>query len=160
MIRPALSPRGLLGSWLIVIFVQRRSGARRTGAGTQGFTLIELLVVMAILALLIAIALPRYTGARLKAHRAEIQSDLRNLISAEEAYFDQHYTYSDDLALLDFNLSGNVSITFVEATPAGWSAKGTHANTAAECGIYIGTASPPSGVPVTAEGIIGCTAAN
>lgn len=143
-----------------MIVVQRRSGARGRGAGTHGFTLIELLVVMAILALLIAIALPRYTGARLKAHRAEIQSDLRNLISAEEAYFDQHYTYTDDLVLLDFNLSGNVSIAFVEATPAGWSARGTHANTSAECGIYIGTASPPSGVPVTAEGIIGCTEAN
>lgn len=115
---------------------------------------------MAILALLIAIALPRYTQARLKAHRAEIQSDLRNLISAEEAYFDLHYAYTDDLALLDFNISGNVSIEFVEATPGGWSARGTHANTAAECGVYIGNATAPSGVPVTAEGMIGCTAAN
>jgi len=115
---------------------------------------------MAILALLIAIALPRYSGARLKAHRAEIQSDLRNLISAEEAYFDSHYSYSDDLTALDFNLSGNVSIEFVEATASGWSARGTHANTEAQCGIYVGIATAPSGIPITGEGIIGCTEAN
>ena len=141
---------------------QTRSKAPRSGilTGALGFTLIELLVVMAILTLLVAIALPRYTGARLKAHRAEIQSDLRNLISAEEAYFDSHYSYTDDLALLDFNLSGNVSIEFVEATAAGWSARGTHANTEAQCGIYVGIATPPSGIPITAEGIIGCTEAN
>ena len=142
-----------------MILGQRRFRAPRSGIlrGARGFTLIELLVVMAILALLIAIALPRYTGARLKAHRAEIQSDLRNLVSAEEAYFDSHYSYTDDLASLDFNLSGNVSIEFVEATAAGWSARGTHANTDAQCGIYIGIATPPSGIPITAEGIIGCT---
>jgi len=143
-----------------VILVQRRLGARRTGAGNDGFTLIELLVVMAILALLVVIALPRYTDARLKALRSEIQSDLRNLVTAEEAYFDSHYTYTDDLSLLDYNLSPNVAIEFVEATAAGWSAKGTHANTTAECGIYIGSATAPSGVPVSAEGIIGCTPTN
>jgi prepilin-type N-terminal cleavage/methylation domain-containing protein len=143
-----------------VILVQRIIRARRTRTGNHGFTLIELLVVMGVLALLIAIALPKFAGARLKAHRAEIQSDLRNLISAEEAYFDSYYSYTDDLALLDFNLSGNVSIEFVEATPSGWSARGSHANTDAECGVYIGNASAPSGVPVSSEGIIGCTAAN
>ncbi len=145
-----------------MILGHRRFRAPHSGTlrGARGFTLIELLVVMAILALLVAIALPRYTGARLKAHRAEIQSDLRNLVSAEEAYFDSHYSYTDDLALLDFNLSGNVGIEFVEATAAGWSARGTHANTDAECGIYVGIATPPSGIPITAEGIIGCTEAN
>lgn len=143
-----------------MILVQRRLGAHRAGARNHGFTLIELLVVMAILALLIAIALPRYTDARLKALRAEIQSDLRNLVSAEEAYFDSYYTYTDDLASLDFNLSPNVAIEFVEATAAGWSAKGTHANTIAECGIYIGSATPPGGVPVSSEGVIGCTSTN
>lgn len=157
---PALDPVAFEGVGEKVILVQRRLRALRTEVGNHGFTLIELLVVMAILALLIAIALPRYTDARLKAHRAEIQSDLRNLISAEEAYFDTHYEYTDNLALLDFNLSGNVSIEFVEATGAGWSAKGTHANTEAECGIYVGSATVPSGVPVTAEGMIGCTPAN
>ncbi len=159
---PLALPRGFRGSWLPVILGQRRFRAtrRRTLRGASGFTLIELLVVMAILALLIAIALPRYTGARLKAHRAEIQSDLRNLISAEEAYFDSHYSYTDDLTALDFNLSGNVSIEFVEATASGWSARGTHANTDAQCGIYVGIATAPSGIPITGEGIIGCTEAN
>jgi prepilin-type N-terminal cleavage/methylation domain-containing protein len=145
-----------------VILGQRRLRVPRSTIfkGKKGFTLIELLVVMGILALLIAIALPRYTGARLKAHRAEIQSDLRNLISAEEAYFDSYYTYTGTLASLDYNQSPNVTIQFVDVSASGWSARGSHANTTAQCGIYVGTATAPSGIPIPAEGVIGCTEAN
>jgi prepilin-type N-terminal cleavage/methylation domain-containing protein len=137
-----------------------RAPRRAIRRGRQGFTLIELLVVMGILALLVAIALPRYTGARLRAHRAEIQSDLRNLVSAEESYFDMHYTYTSTLADLDYNTSANVTIQFVDVSASGWSARGTHANTTAQCGIYVGNATVPSGIPITAEGIIGCTEVN
>jgi len=37
----------------------------------RGFTLIELLVVLAILSILVVVALPAYTGYRLKAQIAE-----------------------------------------------------------------------------------------
>jgi Tfp pilus assembly protein PilE len=109
---------------------------------------------------LVAIALPRYTRARRQAHRSEMQSDLRNLLSAEEAYFDDYYTYTSSLAALEFNSTPNVTIQFNDVSASGWSARTTHVNTAAQCGVYVGTSTMPSGIPVSAEGAISCTEAN
>ncbi len=126
----------------------------------RGFTLIELLVVVGIISLLVAIALPRYTRARRQAHRSEMQSDLRNMLSAQEAYFDDYYTYTGSLAALEFNATPNVTIQFLDVSASGWSARTTHVNTAAQCGVYVGTSTMPSGIPVSAEGAISCTEAN
>ncbi|RIL08483.1 MAG: pilus assembly protein [Proteobacteria bacterium] len=53
----------------------------------QGFTLIELLTVMAIVAILAAISIPQYSTFRRRAFDARALSDLRNVATAEEAYF-------------------------------------------------------------------------
>ncbi len=52
----------------------------------QGFTLIELLVVMAILALLLAIAAPRYFESVERAKEAALRTDLRMLREALDKY--------------------------------------------------------------------------
>lgn len=137
-----------------------RAQRRRILSGVGGFTLIELLVVVGIISLLVAIALPRYTRARRQAHRSEMQSDLRNLVSAQEAYFDDYYAYSSNLAALEFNSTPNVTIQFLDVSASGWSARTTHVNTAAQCGVYVGTSTMPSGIPVSAEGAVSCTEAN
>src|SRR5438045_8074687 len=55
----------------------------------QGFTLIELMVVVLINAILIAIAIPTFLGARARAQDRAAQSDLRNGLTAEKtAYTD------------------------------------------------------------------------
>lgn len=145
-----------------MIFRSSKSRAQRRiiVSGARGFTLIELLVVVGIVSLLVAIALPRYTRARRQAHRSEMQSDLRNLLSAEEAYFDDYYSYTTNLAVLEFNTTPNVTIQFVDASSSGWSARATHVNTSAQCGVYVGTSTMPSGVPVAGEGAVSCTEAN
>src|SRR6266487_4970400 len=52
----------------------------------KGFTLIELLIVVVIIGILAAIAIPKFANTKEKAYLASMKSDLRNLITAEEAY--------------------------------------------------------------------------
>jgi general secretion pathway protein G len=62
-------------------------------AHPKGFTLIELLVVMAIVALLMTIALPRYWGVLDKSKTVVLQENLKVLrLSLDRFYADQgHY---------------------------------------------------------------------
>ncbi len=53
----------------------------------KGFTLIELLVVIAIIGILAAIAIPQFAEYRKRGFDARSKSDLRNVATAEEAYF-------------------------------------------------------------------------
>jgi type IV pilus assembly protein PilA len=53
----------------------------------KGFTLIELLVVVAIIGILAAIAIPQFSEYRKRGYEAGVKSDLRNIATAEEAYF-------------------------------------------------------------------------
>lgn len=53
----------------------------------SGFTLIELLIVIAIIGVLAVIAIPSYQMYKVLAHDAAAHSDLRNFITAQEAYY-------------------------------------------------------------------------
>jgi len=53
----------------------------------SGFTLIELLVVIAIIGILAAIAIPQFAEYRQRGFDSRAKSDLRNVATAEEAYF-------------------------------------------------------------------------
>src|SRR5215207_365439 len=56
----------------------------------KGFTLIELLIVVVIIGILAAIAIPKFANTKEKAYYAAMKSDLRNLVTAQEAYFSDH----------------------------------------------------------------------
>src|SRR5256885_5783405 len=60
----------------------------------KGFTLIELLIVVVIIGILAAIAIPKVANTKAKAYIASMKSDLRNLVTAEEAYFADSVKYS------------------------------------------------------------------
>jgi prepilin-type N-terminal cleavage/methylation domain-containing protein len=80
----------------------------------KGFTLIELLVVVAIIGILAAIAIPQFSAYRSQGFNARASSDLRNLATAEEAYFAANAAYnSDPGTLTGFKQSPGVSITIV-----------------------------------------------
>src|SRR5438093_3109301 len=60
----------------------------------EGFTLIELMVVVLIIAILIAIAIPTFLGARRRAQDKQAQSNLRNTLTAEKTFYVDNQTYT------------------------------------------------------------------
>jgi prepilin-type N-terminal cleavage/methylation domain-containing protein len=63
---------------------------------TRAFTLIELLIVIAIILILIAIALPNFLEAQIRAKLTKSQGEMRSLATAIEAYQTQYKTYPVD----------------------------------------------------------------
>ena len=92
-----------------------------------GFTLIELMVVVLIIAILLAIAIPTFLGARKKAQDRAAQSNLRNALTAEKTYYtdNQVYTATDtDITAIEPNLKFDttdptVGIVLKSLAPAG-----------------------------------------
>ncbi|MDQ1395503.1 MAG: type pilus assembly protein PilA [Acidimicrobiaceae bacterium] len=64
----------------------------------EGFTLIELMVVVLIIAILLAIAIPTFLGARGKAQDRAAQSNLRNALTAEKTFYTDNQAYSSNAA--------------------------------------------------------------
>lgn len=121
----------------------------------DGITLIELLVAMMLMALLAAIATKTLTS-NAAAFQAAMKSDLRNLASAEEAYFSLHQAYASSLEDLDFQTSPRVRVT-LRASTHGWSAKTEHeARADYACAIYCGSGVTPY-APATEEGVLACS---
>ena len=67
----------------------------------KGFTLIEVLIVILIIAILAAIAFPKYEAAVMKARYSELMTIVHNLKNAEEIYLIANGDYTERLELLD-----------------------------------------------------------
>lgn len=121
----------------------------------RGFTLIELLIVVVIIGLLATIAIPKFSNTKEKAYVGAMKSDLRNLATAEEAFFYDSSKYTTNFALMNnFNASAGVTLV-VNATNSGWSATATSAFAPSRtCALFAGSAAPVA--PATVEGRITC----
>src|SRR6185312_10145844 len=120
--------------------------ARNAMRNHQGFTLIELLIVVVIIGLLAAIAIPKFANTKEKAVVASMKSDLRNLASAQEAYWVDNRTYYAGAipnAAFLYQPTQGVTVTIVNSTDAGWSAQATALPlTTTTCVIFYGTTPP------------------
>jgi prepilin-type N-terminal cleavage/methylation domain-containing protein len=104
----------------------------------KGFTLIELLIVVVIIGILAAIAIPKFANTKEKAYIASMKSDLRNLITAEEAYFADWMTYTGTFPTTQYSASPGVTVAITGPDGKGWEATGTHTGTTIKCGIALG----------------------
>jgi type IV pilus assembly protein PilA len=109
----------------------------------KGFTLIELLIVVVIIGILAAIAIPKFANTKSKAYVTAMKSDLRNLVTAEEAFFSDSSKYSTSLAAVNFKQSTGVGVPAITTGAGFWSATVTHTQlTAKTCGIGVNTTNP------------------
>jgi len=143
----------------------------------KGFTLIELLIVVVIIGILAAIAIPKFANTKEKAVVASMKSDLRNLVTAQEAFFSDNQDYAQGgpyigdgtqysqlngvlgAGTLAFTPSKNNTVTVTWISPAGWSAIGTNPAVTGipnTCGVYVGVIGNSPNAVVTAEGAPAC----
>jgi prepilin-type N-terminal cleavage/methylation domain-containing protein len=122
----------------------------------KGFTLIELLIVVVIIGILAAIAIPKFANTKSKAYITAMKSDLRNLVTAEEAFFSDSSKYTATLSQLKFQVSTGVNAPTIATGAGWWTATNDHTQLSGQtCGIGINTTNPLSGV-VAAEGEPAC----
>jgi type IV pilus assembly protein PilA len=62
----------------------------------SGFTLVELIVVVLIIAILIAIAIPTFLGARQTANDRATEANVRSAFVATRIYYNDKMSYTDD----------------------------------------------------------------
>ena len=107
----------------------------------KGFTLIELLIVVVIIGILAAIAIPKFANTKEKAYIASMKSDLRNLVTAEEAFFADSVKYTTVIGAggIQFSTTSGVTGPTIQTTTDGWTAWVAHTTTGKTCAIYVGS---------------------
>ncbi len=119
----------------------------------KGFTLIELLIVVVIIGILAAIAIPKFAATKDKAKLAGVKTDLRNIMTAQEAYFSDNQTYASSLASLNFSPSGANTGTVAGAS-SGFTAtvsNNTISTGTTSCQVQVG-----AGASSSVDGVIRC----
>lgn len=76
----------------------------------EGFTLIELMVVLLIIAILLAIAIPTFLGARNTANARSTQENLRNALTAEQTNWTSNQAFATGLSTLEPSLTWKTSL--------------------------------------------------
>jgi len=135
-------------------------------ANRKGFTLIELLIVVVVIGVLAAIAIPKFANTKEKAVKSSMISDLKNLATAQEAFYadSSHYatTYGTTVATGQVNISPSLRNTLAidgASNASGWAATVSNPGySPGSCGVFVGSAFAASGTPAAAtqEGIPVC----
>ncbi len=120
----------------------------------RGFSLIEMMFVCLVLGVLTLIAFPRIRNMKRRAYVTTLTHDLRNFASLEELYWEDANAYTSSIAVLRFQPSTDVTVTILEATTSGYSAKAEHLPSGTYCSGFYGTAAPVA--PATVKAQIAC----
>jgi Tfp pilus assembly protein PilE len=112
-----------------------------------------------IIGILAAIAIPKFAATKDKAKLASVQTDLRNVITAQEAYFADFATYAATPTTLVtanlLNISSGNTVASGAAAASGWTA--TISNTSITSGKKICTVQVGAGATSTVDGVMVCS---
>jgi hypothetical protein len=76
-------------------------------------------------------------------YRLQMEWDLINLVSAQDAYFTATAAYTTSAAALEYIPSYGVTVTIGSANATGWSATSRHFDSKVVCGVFAGSATSP-----------------
>ena len=113
-----------------------------------------------VLGIVAAIVIPKFANTKQKAYITAMKSDLRNLVTSEEAYFSDSSSYTSTIGNLKYNSSTGVSspsVTLGTGTQAGgWTATVSHSQMPSgfKCGVGVNMTNPT--VSTAAEGEPAC----
>src|SRR5579884_3349590 len=83
----------------------------------RGFSLVELLIVIAIILIILAIAVPRLSSARMQAQEMAAVAHVKTLNTAESMYYSQFGNFASTLAQLGPPTSGNAGPSAADLIP-------------------------------------------
>ncbi len=91
-----------------------------------------------------------------KAYKATMKADLRNFVTAQEAFFSDYGHYASTMDSLMFEPSPNVSVSLLRADSTSFVAEASYRDFAPRCRIFTGTDGVP-GTPVDSlDGLAVC----
>jgi prepilin-type N-terminal cleavage/methylation domain-containing protein len=122
-----------------------------------GFTLIELLIVVVIIGILATIAIPKFASSKDKSRLASVRSDLRNLMTSQEAYFFDFNTFAD-WPTLQAKTNANITVgnsVAITTGSNGYTATVSNASISTgftKCSVQVG-----GGAAAGVDGVIICS---
>ncbi|MBM7561518.1 type II secretion system protein [Fusibacter tunisiensis] len=108
-----------------------------------GFTLIELIVVIAILGILAAIAVPRFSGVRSSAEESADRASARSIYSAVMMYYAEEGEYPE--------ADGDIDPAFIDLSGLGGSLNWTNFDSTGGTLVYTGANN--NAINITEDGV-------